>query len=362
MSSVTLEGVSKVFGDFTALKAVDLTIREGEFVTLLGPSGCGKTTTLRLIAGFTRPSSGRILLGKDDVTDTAPQHREIGMVFQDYALFPHLTIFENVAFPLRERRAPKAGIAPRVAEMLDLVRLPHIADRYPSELSGGQAQRVAVARAVAHPPRVLLMDEPLGALDLKLREVMQLELRRIQQELGITTVFVTHDQSEAMTMSDRIVVMNNGRIEQIGTAREIYRAPKNAFVADFVGRINLLDVTVDRMADGFASVRLAGGQAGRVRVDTPPQGTRFQLGIRPEHSRFLKPDEARPDENCIAGKVRTRAFNGNLTTYYVDTGHEKPLLVEQRPGDGVREQGEEVSVLWQPDAAILLPAEPTQGA
>ena len=244
MSGVLLSSVTKKYGDVTALHALDLEIREGEFLTLLGPSGCGKTTTLRLVAGFIQPTSGTIFLGDDDITAVAPQHRRIGMVFQDYALFPHMTVRENIAFGLQERRYEKHRIPQRVDELLDLIRLPDMGDRYPSEVSGGQQQRIAVARAVAFPPRVLLMDEPLGALDLKLREAMQIEVRRIQQELSITTIYVTHDQTEAMNMSDRIAVMNEGVIEQLGTAEEIYRRPASRFVADFVGQINLLAARV----------------------------------------------------------------------------------------------------------------------
>jgi len=218
MSHVKINNVVKRFGDFTALHELNLEIEEGEFLSLLGPSGCGKTTTLRLIAGFIQPTRGSIILGDEDVTMVAPQHREIGMVFQDYALFPHMTISENIGFGLRERGYPKAQTETRVADLLDLIHLADVGDRYPAEVSGGQQQRIAVARAVAYPPKVLLMDEPLGALDLKLRETMQIELRRIQQELKITTVYVTHDQTEAMNMSDRIVVMNTGRIEQIAVS------------------------------------------------------------------------------------------------------------------------------------------------
>lgn len=357
MSGVLLESVSKRYGEFLALEAIDLKIEAGEFITLLGPSGCGKTTTLRLIAGFVDPTSGRILLGDDDVTNVAPQNREIGMVFQDYALFPHMTIAENVAFPLRERKAPKAGILPRVQEMLELVRLPHMSDRYPSELSGGQAQRIAVARAVSHPPRVLLMDEPLGALDLKLRETMQLELRRIQQELGITTVFVTHDQTEAMNMSDRIVVMNHGKIEQIGSAREIYKTPRNAFVADFIGRINLMDVTIESTSGERVRVRLPDGSVGLVGARDGMSGREDCLGVRPEQMRLLSGADTMPDSNALRGRISERSFSGNLTTYYVEAGLDKRLMVEQTAGQGAREIGEEVVVCWQPSDAHILESE-----
>ena len=259
MSRVLISKVSKRYGGVAALEKVDLEIREGEFLTLLGPSGCGKTTTLRLIAGFIQPTAGAIHLGDDDITEVSPQHRKIGMVFQDYALFPHMTIRENIAFGLEERRYEKHRIPERVNELLDLVRLSDMGDHYPSEVSGGQRQRVAVARAVAYPPRVLLMDEPLGALDLKLREVMQVEIRRIQRELNITTVYVTHDQTEAMNMSDRIAVMNQGIVEQLGTAEEIYNRPATRFVADFVGQINLLPGQVVK-EDGECVVLEAGGE------------------------------------------------------------------------------------------------------
>ena len=285
MSRVLLKGVRKSFGDFVALHELDLEIQEGEFLTLLGPSGCGKTTTLRLIAGFIEPTEGKILLGDEDVTQVAPQHREIGMVFQDYALFPHMTIAENIGFGLKERRYPKQDINDRVEELLDLIRLPEVHDRYPAEVSGGQQQRIAVARAVAYPPKVLLMDEPLGALDLKLRETMQIELRRIQQELAITTVYVTHDQTEAMNMSDRIVVMNSGRIEQMGGAEDIYNEPRTRFVADFVGQINLFDANSYEPETG--NIKLDGlDQTVRVPVNLAGRGESLSIGVRPEDIRL----------------------------------------------------------------------------
>ena len=276
MSSVIFERVVKRFDDFTALQSLDLRIEESEFLTLLGPSGCGKTTTLRLIAGFTMPSEGRIRLGDTEITHLAPQDRNVGMVFQDYALFPHLTVAENIAFGLVERRVDKAPMDARVNELLDFIELPGVGERYPAQISGGQRQRIAVARAVACTPRVLLMDEPLGALDLKLRETMQVELRRIQQELGITAVYVTHDQSEAMTMSDRIAVMNHGVLEQVGTAEEIYDRPRTKFVASFVGQINLLDCKVVECSGDEALVEIGG-----VRIRTPVSYTHLTLPTTP---------------------------------------------------------------------------------
>src|SRR5919109_31258 len=244
MARVVLTDVSRRFGGVTAVDGVTLDVGEGEFLTLLGPSGCGKTTTLRMIAGFLPPSRGRIVIDGEDVTRLPARRRNIGMVFQDYALFPHLTVAENIGFGLRERGTPRRRIGERVHELTALVRLTGLERRFPAELSGGQQQRVALARALAYTPRVLLMDEPLGALDLKLREAMQLELAQLQRRLGITTIYVTHDQEEAMTLSDRIAVMSEGRILQVGPPDEVYGRPRTAFVASFVGKVTLLAGTV----------------------------------------------------------------------------------------------------------------------
>ncbi len=356
---VVLRNVSKKFGSVVALKSISLDIQEGEFITLLGPSGCGKTTTLRLIAGFNNPDQGQILLGDEDITNLPPQKREIGMVFQDYALFPHLTIKENIAFPLRERRTPKEKIDGRVTELLELVRLPGVESRFPAELSGGQAQRISVARAVAYPPRVLLMDEPLGALDLKLREAMQLELRRIQQELKITTVFVTHDQTEAMNMSDRIAVMRNGEVDQVGTARDIYNFPQSAFVADFVGRINLLDATLLGKSGDIAELDILNGQKIRSILvkDNKITAESLCVGIRPEKLVIGSPDQANDFDNQISGKVIRSTFSGNLLDVFVDVGADKPFLVEQRPDQVPPVSGAPIAVCWNAPDALLLSAE-----
>ncbi|MCG8358874.1 MAG: ABC transporter ATP-binding protein [Kiloniellales bacterium] len=354
MAGVRLEKVRKAYGSVVALQEMDLEIEEGEFLTLLGPSGCGKTTTLRLIAGFVEPTSGNILLGDEDVTGLPPQHRKIGMVFQDYALFPHLTIHDNIGFGLKERGAGKAEIEARVRELLELVQLPGVESRYPSELSGGQAQRIAVARAVAYPPRVLLMDEPLGALDLKLRETMQIELRRIQRELKITTVFVTHDQTEAMNMSDRIVVMNHGLIEQVGTAEEIYDNPKTKFVADFVGQINLIEGDVIETKDGFATLKVGEGTAVRARMPNGVARGAFAIAIRPEHLRILEDQNSATDANQLDGKVVGTIFSGNLLKVFVDIGMEKPLVLEDRPQNVSLAEGASVRVAWSPGDGILL--------
>ncbi len=352
MSRVSLNKVVKKFGDFTALHELDLEIREGEFLSLLGPSGCGKTTTLRLIAGFIQPTQGTILLGEEDVTQVAPQHREIGMVFQDYALFPHMTIAENIGFGLTERRIDKAQIERRVKELLELIHLPEVADRYPAEVSGGQQQRIAVARAVAYPPKVLLMDEPLGALDLKLRETMQLELRRIQQELGITTVYVTHDQTEAMNMSDRIVVMNTGRIEQIGGAEEIYNEPLTRYVADFVGQINLLDGEITGENGEFLTATTLGTQVRVPKTNGTVSGS-VSIAVRPEHLQLI--DEGAADElNVIEGTLTGRTFAGNLTRLFVDVGGENQVVIEARPQDAPQQMGVPVRVGWQPEHTRVL--------
>ncbi len=356
---VVLRNVTKTFGSVVALKTISLEIEEGEFITLLGPSGCGKTTTLRLIAGFNDPDQGQILLGDQDITNLPPQKREIGMVFQDYALFPHLTIKENIAFPLRERRTPKEKINDRVGELLELVRLPGVEGRYPSELSGGQAQRISVARAVAYPPRVLLMDEPLGALDLKLREAMQLELRRIQQELQITTVFVTHDQTEAMNMSDRIAVMRNGEVEQVGTARDIYNFPQSSFVADFVGRINLLDAKLLGKSREVAELNILNDLKIRANITTEAEAMSKSLcvGIRPEKLVIGKSGHEDRYDNCIPGKVISSTFSGNLLDVFVDVGASRPFLVEQRPDQVPLNPDTQVEVCWNAPDSLVLNAE-----
>ena len=353
MSRVILKGVKKSFGDFVALHELDLEIHEGEFLTLLGPSGCGKTTTLRLIAGFIEPTQGTILLEDEDVTKVAPQHREIGMVFQDYALFPHMTIADNIAFGLKERRYPQKDIDDRVRGLLDLIRLPEVHDRYPAEVSGGQQQRIAVARAVAYPPKVLLMDEPLGALDLKLRETMQLELRRIQQELGITTVYVTHDQTEAMNMSDRIVVMNAGRIEQMGGAEEIYNEPTTRFVADFVGQINLFNA-YDYVPDtGLLKLDVLDKTVG-VSANVNIQGDSLCIGVRPEDITLIDPAEKPKDFNCLEGTISGRTFAGNLTRLFIDVGLEKPVILEAKSQSISSVAGEKVSIGWPVALSKLL--------
>ena len=354
MAGVRISAVTRKFGDFTALHALDLEIREGEFLTLLGPSGCGKTTTLRLVAGFIQPTSGTIYLGDDDVTTVAPQHREIGMVFQDYALFPHMTVRENIAFGLEERRYDKRRIPERVDELLELIRLPDMGDRYPAEVSGGQRQRIAVARAVAYPPRVLLMDEPLGALDLKLREAMQVEIRRIQRELSITTIYVTHDQTEAMNMSDRIVVMNEGVIEHLGTAEEIYRRPASRFVADFVGQINLLAGKVAGEEGEWLVIDAGGARIRAAKQDGIRRDADVSIGIRPELFSAVTGDAASSEMNVLDGRIASRTFAGNLLHVHVDLDDGTRVVLEARPQDPLGEDGAEIRLGWPPDDTIVL--------
>ena len=354
MAGVLLSEVTKNYGDVAALHALDLEIQEGEFLTLLGPSGCGKTTTLRLIAGFIQPTTGTIYLADDDITAVAPQHRKIGMVFQDYALFPHMTVRENIAFGLEERRYEKRRISERVDELLELIRLPDMGERYPSEVSGGQQQRIAVARAVAFPPRVLLMDEPLGALDLKLREAMQIEIRRIQRELGITTVYVTHDQTEAMNMSDRIAVMNEGVIEQLGTAEEIYSRPASRFVADFVGQINLLSGRAVGEEGEWVVVEAAGVRIRAAKRDSVRSDVEVSIGIRPELFKAITNDAAPSGMNVLGGRIAGRTFAGNLLHVYVDIENGTRVVLEARPQDRLGDDGSAIRLGWRPDDTIVL--------
>src|SRR5438034_2411213 len=259
-AGIAVDGVSKRFGGVTAVDDVSVSIGEGEFFSLLGPSGCGKTTTLRMIAGFEVPDEGRILLQGRDVTSVLPSRRPVNMVFQQYALFPHMSIYDNIAFGLKVKRVPRGEHRERIEQLLRVVELEGLERRRPRQLSGGQQQRVALARALVNRPAALLLDEPLGALDVKLRKQMQLELKRIQTELGTTFVYVTHDQEEALAMSDRIAVMNRGLVEQIGGPREIYEHPQTAFVADFIGSLNALDLTVDELVGAYAVMRVGEGE------------------------------------------------------------------------------------------------------
>jgi len=344
---VCIEGVTKRFDDVVAVDDLSLEITRGSFFAMLGPSGCGKTTTLRMIGGFEEPSAGRILLGERDVVGLPPYKRDVNTVFQSYALFPHLSVFDNVAFGLRRQGVQRDQIRRRVREMLELVGLAGFGDRKPSQLSGGQQQRVALARALVCKPQVLLLDEPLGALDLKLRKQMQLFLKQLQHEIGITFIHVTHDQEEAMTMADTIAVMNGGRIEQLGTPDELYEKPATAFVAGFLGVSNLLHGTIvgDDMVklDSGADVRVTGsaigGRTGRVAV-----------GVRPEKIR-LGPEGA----NAFSGTVAETAYVGVSTQYVVDTEPGKVTVYVQNAQRGAAVAvGESVTISFDPDVAFVV--------
>jgi spermidine/putrescine transport system ATP-binding protein len=334
---VELRGCTRDYGPLRAVDGLDLIAFEGEFLALLGPSGCGKTTTLNLIAGFVPPTAGRILIDGEDVTGRPPHLRGLGVVFQSYALFPHLSVHENVAFALRERRRPAAEIERRVGEALELVRLDRAGRQRPAELSGGQQQRVALARALVHRPRVLLLDEPLAALDKKLREGMRDELRAIQRSVGITTIFVTHDQAEALGLSDRIAVMNRGRLEQLGPPREIYERPATRFVADFIGASTILRgraVAADRVALGAGAIlEVVGGRA-------LVAGTDVDLAIRPERVQ-LAPG---PGDNVLDARIEGLVYQGaqtEVTTRLADGQRvlvfvTEPAPIALAPGQAVR--------------------------
>jgi spermidine/putrescine transport system ATP-binding protein len=356
--AITLEDVRKSFGRVEAVRGVSLDIHEGEFLTLLGPSGCGKTTTLRMIAGFQEPDAGRILLRGRDVVGVPPNKREVNMVFQHYALFPHMTVGDNVGYGLKLRKVPKADRRERVRAMLAIVRLEGFEGRKPGQLSGGQQQRVALARALVNEPAALLLDEPLGALDVKLRKQMQLELKAIQHEMGTTFVYVTHDQEEALLMSDRIAVMNQGVVEQIGTPREIYERPATAFVADFVGVLNAVEVRVDEVRDLTAVMRLGDGQRVEVPVPTGASvGQRLMAAVRPERVRIAPPDasDARAGSR-LEGEVALVIYLGTLTQIHVDTKLGARLIAHRlsdESADDVRE-GERVVVSWDPSDTSVL--------
>ena len=334
---VELLAVRKTFGEVVAVDSVDLVIRRGEFFTMLGPSGSGKTTTLRLIAGFERPDSGQILLGGEDVAQKPPYDRDVNTVFQDYALFPHMTVAQNVEYGLMVKRVAKAERRQRVTEALETVRLPEFGGRKPGQLSGGQRQRVALARALVNHPRVLLLDEPLGALDLKLRQEMQIELKRIQQEVGITFIYVTHDQEEALTMSDRIAVFSHGRIDQVGTPVDVYEHPTTEFVAGFVGVSNIID------------------RGGR------------RITVRPEKIRMLAPgEEADAGDDSERGVIREVIYVGSVTRYVVDLDAGGTLTVVRQnlegsqPGDG--EHGGPVVLAWRHEHTYVIERGEREGA
>ena len=360
MSELELRRIRKTFGRVVAVAGMDLTVNPAEFVGLLGPSGCGKTTTLRMIAGFERPDSGEVVIKGRSVTELPPHRRDLGIVFQNYALFPHMTVFQNVAYGLRVRGVAKDQIAREVADALKLVHMEDLRDRYPSQLSGGQRQRVALARAVVIRPTILLFDEPLTNLDAKLRAEMRSELRRLQRRLGIATIFVTHDQEEALSMADRIVVMSNGSVEQIGTPEEIYDRPRTRFVAEFIGSCNFLPGQVVSVDHGH--VRLKVGEmelAVVVDGEAPAPGTRGTLSVRPEAMRLLGAGESLPSTtNVVAGDVREITYVGAFRHYRVGLSNEHELIVyQQSSGTPALQEGKPVKVAWEPSAGSFQPGE-----
>jgi len=365
---VRIESVTKRFHDVVAVDDLSLDIERGEFFSMLGPSGCGKTTTLRMIAGFEEPTAGRLFLGGTDVTDQPPFKRNVNTVFQNYALFPHLSVFENVAFGPRRRRTPGAEVRRQVAAMLELVQLPGYERRKPAQLSGGQQQRVALARALINRPRVLLLDEPLGALDLKLRKQMQLELKRIQTEVGITFIYVTHDQDEAMTMSDRIAVMSAGRIEQLGAPEELYERPTTEFVAGFLGVSNLLDGRLAARSGEHIEVELPNGTRVRAPADGVAIGSPVRIGVRPEklHLEHLggatgggRTERDGVPLNMLDGTVLDASYVGVSTQYIVQVdAHQVVVYSQNLERSGAREQlsaGERVRLTWRPQHSFVIP-------
>ena len=348
--AVAIRGITKRFDEVVAVDDIELDIGDGEFFAMLGPSGCGKTTTLRMIAGLEFPTEGSLKIFGDEVGTLPPNKRPVNTVFQAYALFPHMSVVDNVAFGLKMQKVPKSEIADRVAEAIRLVQLGGMEHRRPSQLSGGQQQRVALARALVNRPKVLLLDEPLGALDLKLRQEMQLELKALQREIGITFVFVTHDQEEALTMSDRIAVMHGGKLLQVGTPEEIYEHPSNRFVADFIGRTNLLEGTVE----SAEVVCLENG----ARIPAPSDldtGSKVAVSLRPERAHLHAHGEAPAGRPSVDGVVHGVTYLGNALVHTVALDWMTiEVRAENRAGESVVNVGDHVSVSWDPGAVSVV--------
>jgi putative spermidine/putrescine transport system ATP-binding protein len=351
MTHLALKNISKHFGDFSAVREFNLDVRRGEFVSFLGPSGCGKTTTLRMIAGFEIPSTGTISLEGVDITDKAPNQRNVGMVFQSYALFPNMTVAQNIGFGLRVRKEKESDVRERVNEMLSIIHMEEKADNYPHQLSGGQMQRVALARALAIRPEVLLLDEPLSALDAKIRVALRAEIRSIQQKLGITAIYVTHDQEEALSLSDRIVVMNVGEMEQVGTPFEIYNFPRTRFVANFVGSLNTAEAEVVDPNQGVLDmdgVRLESAN----QLNGKGKGEKVTIAIRPERLNFLS--EGKKD-NVFDGRVETITFLGSVVRVEVRIGSRKfSMDTFNRPSLDLPKVGEACKVTCSNKAVLIL--------
>ena len=361
-ADIHLEGVTKRFGQMTAVDDLTLSIERGAFYALLGPSGCGKTTTLRMIGGFEDPTAGKVFLGGDEVTQHPPYKRDVNTVFQSYALFPHLNVERNVGFGLERKKVSKQEASTRVGEALEMVQLGHLAKRKPAQLSGGQQQRVALARALVNRPRALLLDEPLGALDLRLRKQLQIELKRIQRDVGITFVHVTHDQEEAMSMADTIAVMSHGKIEQSGSASDLYEHPRTEFVANFLGVSNLVDATM-RGAEGDVS-RVETHDGAKLRVPTSRCGVTegaVRVGVRPEKVRLVPADqEVRSDLNVLRGTIVVAAFLGVSIQYLIKAsgGEELTVFAQNADGSGAGGDGlavgREVQLVWEPQHTFAV--------
>ena len=362
-----LSGIQKYFGTVPAVENVDLSVGQNQLVTLLGPSGCGKTTTLRMIAGFEYPTSGQIIIDGKDVTYLAPNKREIGIVFQSYSLFPHLRVSDNVAYGLKRRGVEKEERVQRVREALELVDLGKFGDRLPSELSGGQQQRVALARAIVIRPKILLLDEPLSALDAKLRQRMRFEIRHLQRQIGMTTVLVTHDQEEALSMSDHIVVMNKGNVEQEGTPTSIYQKPRTSFVASFIGETNLFQgqIHTPAPAEGFMLFKADCGFEARIRsTDRLEPGRRVLLSLRPETLSISAPEAPRPNApNVLRGTILGVNYLGARTVFEIKTATRELLVSVQNDAGSASEvhntftEGQEINLSWTPDSCQIVEAD-----
>ncbi|MCA1386355.1 MULTISPECIES: ABC transporter ATP-binding protein [unclassified Bradyrhizobium] len=356
-ASVSLTDLKKSYGGVAAVAGVSIDVRSGEFLTLLGPSGSGKTTTLMMIAGFQNPNAGDISIDGVSVVAMPPYRRNIGMVFQNYALFPHLTVAENIGFPLKQRGVPKAERARLVGEALELVHLPDYGGRYPRQLSGGQQQRVAVARAIVFKPRLLLMDEPLGALDKQLRENLQSEMRRLHAELGVTCILVTHDQDEALTMSDRIAVMNDGKVAQIGRPEDLYDRPNNRFVAGFIGQSNFLPAVVCGLENGVVVAKCEDVLVRAVTSLRPTIGAEVALTIRPERLRFADGLVAPgPDVNRMSVTVTEAVFAGERCRYQLKSDDRTILVLKEASSAAIRRRavGQRAEIAWSVADTILV--------